>query len=109
MTLEGLDPVLSPHKRLATIGIVAAAKTVEFSFIRGQLDLKDADLSKQLKALSDAGYITTKRTGRGTTRKTWVSITKQGAEALEAHAAALKELITPVASPPAPAAPALEA
>lgn len=109
MTLDGLDPVLSPHKRLAAIGIVAAAKTVEFSFIRSQLDLKDADLSKQLKALSDAGYITTKRTGRGTTRKTWVSITKQGSAALEAHAAALQELINPVAQPVTPAAPAVPA
>jgi DNA-binding MarR family transcriptional regulator len=105
MTLDDLDPVLSPPKRLAALGMVAAARKVDFSFIRAELDLSDSDLSKQLKALAEAGYITTNKTGRGATRRTWVSITDEGAAALDAHAAALQELIRP-GTPPAPNRPA---
>ncbi len=99
MTLDGLDPSLSQPKRLATMGIVSAARRVDFSFIRDQLKLSDSDLSKQLKALGDAGYIETTKTGRGPTRKTWVLITERGAAALDAHADALQRLINPEPAP----------
>ncbi len=95
MTLHDLDPVLVPPKRLAAIGIAAASKSVEFGFLRDQLELSDSDLSKQLKALSDAGYLTSKRTGRGKTRKSWFAITEEGQAALTAHAAALQSLLAP--------------
>ena len=95
MTLEDLDPHLTAPKRLAAIGIIAAAKQVEFSFLRDQLSLSDSDLSKQLKVLTGAGYVTSKRTGKGKTRASWFSITKAGRKALDLHAAALRRLLEP--------------
>lgn len=101
MSVDDLDAVLVPPKRLAALGLVAAATKVDFAFIRDELGLSDSDLSKQLKALTDAGYITTEKVGRGLTRKTWVSITDNGASALDAHAQALLALVRPDAARPA--------
>lgn len=95
MTLGDLDPLLVPPKRLAAIGILAAAKKVEFGFLRDQLELSDSDLSKQLKALGDAGYLTSERTGKGPTRKSWFMITEAGRAGLGAHADALRRLVAP--------------
>jgi len=77
------------------MGLLAAASKAEFSYLRDQLDLTDSDLSKQLKVLAEAGYVTSVRTGKGKTRASWFSITKQGNAALNDHAAALQELLQP--------------
>lgn len=101
MSLGDLDENLTPPKRLAAMGLLASARRVEFSYLRDQLQLTDSDLSKQLKVLVDAGYLTSKRTGKGLTRASWFSITRDGRRALENHAAALRRLLDP-APPPAP-------
>lgn len=95
MSLDSLDPVLVPPKRLAALGILDAAKEVEFGYLREQLGVSDSDLSKQLKALADAGYVTSKRTGRASTRRSWFTITDVGRSALQSHADALRALIAP--------------
>ncbi len=100
MSLEDLDPHLTAPKRLAALGILSAAKKAEFGYLRDQLQLSDSDLSKQLKVLTDAGYATSTRTGKGKTRASWFSITSEGSEALERHAAALHALLQP--GPPMP-------
>jgi len=97
VSLDDLDPHLTPPKRLAAMGLLAAASRAEFSYLRDELELSDSDLSKQLKVLTDAGYVTSKRTGKGKTRASWFSITKDGAAALKRHAAALQELLEPAA------------
>lgn len=97
MSLDDLDPHLTAPKRLAALGILSAAKKVEFSYLREQLQLSDSDLSKQLKVLTDAGYVTSTRTGKGKTRASWFSITDVGANALALHAQALQALLRPAA------------
>ena len=95
MSLGDLDSHLTAPKRLAALGILSAAKKVEFGYLREQLQLSDSDLSKQLKVLTDAGYATSVRTGKGKTRASWFSITKDGSTALNAHAQALQALLQP--------------
>jgi DNA-binding MarR family transcriptional regulator len=95
VSLADLDEHLTAPKRLAAMGILGSARTVEFGFLRDQLDLSDSDLSKQLKVLADAGYVTWKRTGKGKSRASWFSITKKGRSALDRHAAALGQLVAP--------------
>lgn len=99
MSLDDLDDNLTAPKRLAAMGLLASARRVEFSYLRDQLQLSDSDLSKQLKVLVDAGYLTSKRTGKGKTRASWFSITPDGKRALASHAAALQRLLAP---PPPP-------
>lgn len=105
MSLDELDPSLTPPKRLAAMGILAVAKKVEFAYLRDQLQLSDSDLSKQLKVLADVGYVTSNRTGKGKTRRSWFSATTAGRKALQDHADALQRLVNP-ATRPGPKAPA---
>lgn len=100
MSLDELDPNLTAPKRLAAMGLLAAARKVEFSYLRDRLQLTDSDLSKQLRVLVDAGYATTRRTGKGRTRASWFSITPAGRAALDAHGAALRRLLEPAPPPP---------
>ena len=66
MSIDALDPHLTAPKRLAALAILDAVAKAEFSYLR-ELGLSDSDLSKQLKVLTDAGYATSKRTGKGKT------------------------------------------
>lgn len=95
VTLDQLDPILVQPKRLAALGIIASLKKVEFTFIRDQLDVSDSDLSKQMRSLTDAGYVEARKTGKGKERTTWFAATDLGRQALENHAAALRAIIAP--------------
>jgi len=101
MTIGELDPVIHAPKRLGAMAMLVAAKWVEFSFLREQLEVSDSDLSKQMSALCDAGYATVRKQGHGRSGQTWFAATPVGRKALEAHVAALRALVddAPVASP----------
>lgn len=101
MSLDKVDPVLTPPKRLAALGMLVNAKQVEFSFIRDHLDLTDSDLSKQMKALVEAGYATAKKSGSGGVRTTWFAATASGKRALTRHVEALNQLVLDSLPPPA--------
>ena len=96
MTLADLDPLLNAPKRLGIMAMLDAAKSVEFSFLRDQLDLTDSDLSKQMTALCDAGYARTRKTGHGRGSTTWFAVTPAGKRAYDTHVAALRRLIEQV-------------
>ena len=75
------------------MAILVSSDTADFQFLREALQIKDADLSKQMSTLEQAGYISVRKTkpGRGST--TWYRATRKGRRVFEAHAAALRELI----------------
>ena len=100
MSLKDLDPVLAPAKRLAALGMLASTKKVDFAFIAEHLELSDSDLSKQMRALADAGYVKATKTGSGPKRRTWFAMTKAGHNALNAHLAALNALVLNHLPPP---------
>jgi len=75
------------------MAILSAAKWVEFSFLREQLDVSDSDLSKQMAALTEAGYAKIKKNGHGRGSTTWFAITGSGRQAFNDHVAALRALV----------------
>ncbi len=91
--IADLDPIIHAPKRLAAMAIVANAPHVTFAFLREHLALSDSDLSKQMSALEDAGYVTVAKAGRGRGSSTTFSITRAGRKAYEAHRAALVALL----------------
>lgn len=93
MSIGELDPVIHAPKRLGAMAMLAAAKWVEFSFLRDQLDVSDSDLSKQMTALVDAGYASIKKKGHGRSGQTWFAATSTGRNALERHVTALRALV----------------
>jgi DNA-binding transcriptional ArsR family regulator len=91
--LAGLDPVIHAPKRLAAMALLANASSADFGFLRTQLGVSDSDLSKQMSALAEAGYVTISKSGRGRGSVTTYRVTRQGRIAYEAHRAALTALL----------------
>ncbi|MBD0842813.1 MULTISPECIES: transcriptional regulator [unclassified Streptomyces] len=86
------DVIHAPH-RLRICVALAAATEVEFAVLREVLGVADSVVSKHLRTLQEAGYVTlTKPTGRGGRVRTWVSLTREGRRALDAHVAELRRL-----------------
>jgi DNA-binding MarR family transcriptional regulator len=90
---EDLDPIIHAPKRLGAMAMLAAARWVEFSFLREQLEVSDSDLSKQMTALCDAGYVKVRKQGHGRGSNTWFMATAAGKAALDRHVAALRALV----------------
>lgn len=91
--LDGLDPTLNQPKRLASIAIIASSTSSDFTFLRDQLQLNDSDLSKHMSALDHAGYVTTRKSGRGRGASTTYVITTAGRKAYKRHRNALTALL----------------
>ena len=82
--------------RLRVCGLLRSVDEVEFAMLRDALQLKDAHLSKNLRLLSDAGLVSTRKelspTRDDARRLTWVSLTRAGHAAFSAHLAALRAI-----------------
>ncbi len=92
MTLADLDAVIHAPKRLAIMSVLASSTSSDFGFLREHLSISDSDLSKQMSALQQAGYVSaTKSRGRGGV--TSYSITRKGSAAYRRHVAALREIV----------------
>lgn len=93
------DEVVHAPNRLRICALLAASSSVEFALLRDILGVADSVLSKHLKVLQDAGYLTiSKPTGRGRV-KTWVSLTAEGRRAYAGHVQALKALFDAPGTP----------
>jgi DNA-binding MarR family transcriptional regulator len=86
------EVVHAPH-RLRICAFLSATSSAEFSALRELLGVADSVVSKHLKVLQDAGYVTvSKPTGLGRV-KTWIALTSAGRNAYDGHVAALKKLV----------------
>ena len=96
--MRELDPVIHAPKRLRIMTILNATNRAQFTYLQNRLELAAPDLSKQMRALADAGYVRVSKTGKGPGSSTWFRLTRQGHVAYDAYVAALRELID---APPA--------
>ncbi len=94
MTIPGdLDATIHSPKRLAAMAILSSSMNADFSYLREQLQLADSDLSKQMSALRDAGYVKITKTGYGRSGQTTFTITKDGRAAYRTYRQHLLELL----------------
>jgi len=85
--------VIHAPNRLRICALLATATTVEFGVLRDTLGVADSVTSKQLKVLSEAGYVKlSKPTGTGGRAKTWVTLTPAGRKAFAGHLAMLQQM-----------------
>ena len=91
--MSELDPVIHAAKRLRIMALASTFDQVSFALLQQRRGLSAPDLSKQLRTLQDAGYVTTAKTGRGPGSQTWIKLTRAGLRAYREHVAALRELL----------------
>lgn len=92
MSTQLNEIIHAPH-RLRICAFLDATSSAEFATLRDMLGVADSVVSKNLKVLQDAGYVTiSKPTGRGRVR-TWAALTPAGRRAYADHVAALKSVV----------------
>lgn len=88
------DEFLHSPVRLRICGLLSNADSIEFRVIRETLDITDAHLSKNAKALTEAGYTTvTKKASKerhDSRQLTWLALTSSGRRAFAQHFRALR-------------------
>ena len=91
------NEIIHSPVRLRICGILRRVAELEFAVIRDTLQLSDASLSKNVKTLTTAGFVTVRKESsearNDSRRLTWVSLTPQGKSALEAPRSALAQLV----------------
>ena len=82
--------------RLRICGLLRQVDEIEFALLRDTLAISDATLSKHLKVLLDAGYISMNkspsRTRSDARRLTWIRRTRTGQDAFDAHMEELRRI-----------------
>ena len=93
---SAFDEMIHAPVRLRISGMLRSAEKVDFAVLRDTIGISDATLSKHLKVLGDAGYITTSKArsaARSDARRlTWISQTAAGRAAFDAHVAELRRI-----------------
>ena len=96
MSTAGFDELIHAPVRLKICVMLATADAVEFAHLRDRLGVAVSVLSKHLKVLADADYVTLDTpTGNGRVR-TWALLTAQGRAALKGHLVALQAMAASV-------------
>lgn len=81
----GLDPLLTSELRFYIVTVLAMYQSVDFSFLKQQLDATDGNLSVNLSKLEEAGYLTVKKEFVGKKTRSTYTITPEGLAKLSAH------------------------
>lgn len=92
----GFNEIIHVPTRLRTCSILAEVEEAEFGFVRDALDVSDSVLSKHLKVLEGAGYVTIHKGTFNTRTRTWVSLTRSGRSAFKAHVQELRKIASTV-------------
>lgn len=99
MSAPRFNEIIHAPNRLQICALLAAADSVEFGAIRDTLEVSDSVLSKQVKILQGAGYVTTTKTPRNSRTHTWLALTEEGRAAFAGHLAELRRIADLAVSP----------
>jgi len=88
---ENLDPLLHSQLRLAVISLLISVEEADFVYLKEQTSSTAGNLSVQLDKLSNAGYISIKKSFKGKKPNTSCKITKKGILAFENYVNTLKQ------------------
>ena len=88
-----LDLVIHAPVRLQICAMLSAVQEAEFATVRDETGVSDSVLSKHVKQLEDAGYVSLRKAALGGRQRTWLSLTRKGAAAFAAHMAELERMV----------------
>lgn len=86
------DAVIHAPGRLQICAILSAVDEAEFAMVRDAIAVSDSVLSKHVKLLEDAGYVTVRKAATKGRQRTWLILTPAGRKAFAAHVAELTRL-----------------
>jgi DNA-binding MarR family transcriptional regulator len=97
VTDEGVfNETIHAPLRLRICGLLRSVDELDFAVLRDMLEVSDATLSKHLKSLSDAGFVTVKKLASekrvDSRRITWLRLTAPGRKAFDDHIRAVRAI-----------------
>lgn len=87
------DDLIHAPNRLKICALLAPVTSLEFIVLCEQLGVSDSVLSKHIKSLVDADYVTINKKSSDGRQRTWLSLSIKGRKAFSGHVAALKEIV----------------
>ena len=94
-----IDDLIHSRIRLAVMTILASAESAEFTFLRDKTNATDGNLSRHLRKLEDAGYISVEKSFEGRKPVSRYALTKEGRKAFAAYVDHLEGMIAATRSP----------
>jgi DNA-binding MarR family transcriptional regulator len=85
MNKAKFDSVIHAPNRLQICAFLAPLQEAEFQVLRDELGVSDSGLSKHLKQLEDAGYMTFRKSTVSGRQRMWASLTTSGRKAFAGH------------------------
>jgi DNA-binding MarR family transcriptional regulator len=85
MTFKPLDPLLHSQLRLAVMSILVSVEQADFVYLKNQTNATAGNLSVQIDKLTQAKYISVKKTFKDKRPNTKCKITKTGLNAFEQY------------------------
>lgn len=92
---KDLDPILHSQVRLAIMSILVGVKNAEFSYLLENTKTTKGNLSFQLNKLREEGYITIKKSFKGSYPLTTCSVTQKGVNAYELYVNTIDDYFKP--------------
>ena len=86
------DAVVHMPPRLQVCGLLAVVDTMDFALVRERTGVSDSVLSKHVKQLEEAGYVSVRKVRRASRLRTSLALTAAGRAAFEAHVAELRRI-----------------
>ena len=86
------DAVIHAPGRLQICAILSEVDQAEFAMIRDAIAVSDSVMSKHVKQLEDAGYVSISKQTSGGRQRTWLKLTAKGRTAFRIHVAQLTRL-----------------
>lgn len=78
---------------MAALVTLDAGSEVDFTYLRGLLDVTDGNLGAHLRKLEEAGYIAVSKTFVERKPRTYISASTEGRKIFQEHVAALESIL----------------
>ncbi|MGY5031223.1 transcriptional regulator [Streptomyces sp. 900116325] len=89
---DELDDAFRTANRLRISAFLSGCDEAEFRAVQEYCDLSPSNLSKNVAALEELGYVKVRKGHVGKTPRTWLVLTEDGRQALAGHLAALQHI-----------------
>ena len=87
------NALIHAPNRLHICAMLSASGELEFKLLREQLDVSDSVLSKHIKSLEEAGYVSVAKRRDFGHRRTWIRLNAAGRDAYTEHVKELKRMV----------------
>ncbi|MCC2334952.1 transcriptional regulator [Cellulomonas wangsupingiae] len=86
------DELIHAPNRLQVCAMLAPVDALEFGAVRDSLGVSDSVLSKHVRVLTEAGYVSVAKVPHASRTRTWLTLTDAGRTALDGHLAELRRI-----------------